>query len=144
MQYPNRCGTCKHFPGNDFKCKDNSRVKMKVVYANDYGKGHCDNYEKGSSIHQSFYQLIIREDLIKTINLLFEEYYLDNCSIIKLETKYGMSRNNIYYILRNSFYATGELKWKGKTYHTITPALYTSLLVKLETVEKYRTTMKVK
>lgn len=45
-QYPLRCGTCKFFPGNGVKCKSNTREDMKVVYANDYGKGPCGNYEK--------------------------------------------------------------------------------------------------
>jgi hypothetical protein len=42
---PRRCGTCKSFPGNGKKCSKNTRHNM-LVYANDYGKGHCGNYHE--------------------------------------------------------------------------------------------------
>ncbi|MCK5605868.1 hypothetical protein KAR91_28485 [Candidatus Pacearchaeota archaeon] len=44
MTKPGRCGTCVNFPGNGMKCSKNTRPKMNNVFANDYGKGHCENY----------------------------------------------------------------------------------------------------
>lgn len=41
---PGRCGRCGHFPGNAKKCSENTRPYMTKVYANDYGRSHCDNY----------------------------------------------------------------------------------------------------
>jgi len=50
-QFPDRCGTCKKFPGNKKICgcyahkKDGTIIIGAVRYANDYGKGVCINYE---------------------------------------------------------------------------------------------------
>ena len=44
-QFPERCGTCKNFPGNATKCKDDTLTTRSKVYANDLGKGYCKNYK---------------------------------------------------------------------------------------------------
>lgn len=49
MMYPGRCGTCKNFPGKGGKrCPKNTREHMSKVWALDYGKGSCDNYDTRS------------------------------------------------------------------------------------------------